>query len=76
METIMANVTYEIDEPTFKKLSAEDQNWILYTTFNKYRTDIEDRLCKIDKRKKVDKAFACGSGFLGGFIAFFTKDIF
>jgi hypothetical protein len=60
METIMANVTYEIDEPTF----------------NKYRTDIEDRLCKIDKRKTVDKAFACGSGFLGGFIAFFTKDIF
>ena len=76
METKMVNGTYEIDESTFKNMTAEDQNWILYTTFNKYRSDIEDRLCKIDKRKTIDKAFACGSGFFGGFIAFFTKDIF
>jgi hypothetical protein len=72
----MTNEAYEIDEFTFKKLPVENQNWILYNTFNKYRTDMETRVCAIEKRKLIYKVIAGAAGFIGGFIAVLTNALF
>lgn len=69
----MANGSYEIDEDTFKKMPVEDQNWITYKTFNKYRDDIECRIRDLEKGKLKDKGFAGAMGLIGGFIAGLTK---
>jgi hypothetical protein len=72
----MSDGQYEIDEATFKKMSLKDQNWITFTTFNQYRKDTDKRIKTIENRKITDKGMAIGSGFVGGFIAILTKNIF
>lgn len=72
----MSNGEYEIDKDTFRKMDVSDQNWILYTTFNKQREDCDDRFCKLENRKKVDTAVAGGGGFIGGITAVILKWFF
>jgi len=35
---------YEITETTFKKMPVQEQNWLLFDTFNKYR-DEQAKMC-------------------------------
>ena len=50
----MANGFYEIDETTFKKMGPTEQNWILFTTFNRYRSTCEGRFNSIEKKQKLE----------------------
>lgn len=72
----MPDGQYEIDEQTFKGMTIKQQNWITFTTFNQYREDTDKRIKTIENRRVVDKGMAIGSGFIGGFIAMLTKNIF
>ena len=72
----MANGEYEIDEATFKSWPTEQQNWVMFTTFNKYRDNTDIRLKSLENRKKLNTAVAATSGFGGGFLAVFLKSIF
>jgi hypothetical protein len=72
----MTDGEYQIDEDTFKGMSVERQNWIIYSTFNKQRDDCNKRFCKLEKSKRIDKGLAIGSGFAGGLTAWLGKWIF
>jgi len=70
------NGEYEIDKDTFMGLDTSKQNWMMYQTFNKYRVDCnerfsesENRLEKLENRKRFDTAVSGSAGVVGGFIA-------
>lgn len=69
------NGEYEIDEDTFRGMPVDKQNWIQYKTFNKYRTDTDCRLDKLEKRKRKDAAVSSASGLIGGFMAVVVSKI-
>ena len=74
------NGKYELDKETYMNMSVEEQNWIMFKTYNSDRVDSEehrkhcdDRFCKLEQRKKTDTAIASGSGILAAIGAMFTK---
>ena len=72
----MANGEYEIDEATFKGMTVEQQNWILFKTYNSDREKDNKRFKTIENRKLADRGLSIGSGFVGGFIAVLLKKVF
>ena len=72
----MSDGEFQIDEETFKGMPAEDQNWIMFKTFNQHRVDCHKRFLKLEKSKRIDKGIAIGSGFAGGLTAWIGKWIF
>lgn len=74
------NGKYEIDKETFKKMPPEDQNWILFKTFNHYRVDTDEKIeCltgKVSLWKKVSVTVSAFTGLIGGFLAVVFKNIF
>jgi len=71
----MSNGEYEITEETFKAMKVEERQWMMFTTFNKYRDHTNKRIVKLEKRKKVDTAVAGIGGFVGGIVAVIMKKI-
>ena len=74
------NGDYEIDKETFLGLGVEQQNWMMFKTYNRDRDVYEKRFTcietehtklstRFDRRKKFDTAAAGSGGVLGGFIA-------
>ena len=66
----------QVSEQEFKSLENKDRDWILLKTFTSQAESCDKRFCKLESRKKVNTAIASGSGFLGGFMAFFAKWLF
>jgi len=73
----MVNGEYEIDEDTFKRMPVDDQNWIMYRTFNAHRIACNLRLCqiesrseKLEKRRYWNTTVGAGSGIVGGALAY------
>jgi hypothetical protein len=71
----MANGFYEIDEQTFKNMPSKDREWILYKTFNSYRTVTNSRLVKLERRKWVNTVASGFGGMIGGVVAVLGKSM-
>ena len=79
----MNDIEITTSELEFKKLSADDQNWIILKTFHVQTEKCDNRFCavereidKIHKRKWVH-AWASGiGGFVGGVMAVIGKTLF
>ena len=78
----LANGEYEIDEPTFKRMPVDDQNWIMYRTFNAHRVHCEQRLCtiegrtdKLERRRYFNTTVGAGSGIIGGAVAYLAAKL-
>lgn len=69
----MPDGKYEIDEDTFKGMTAKQRDWILFATFNSYRVSIDGRLKKVESRKIVNTIASGVGGFFGGIIAMIGK---
>jgi len=65
----MANGEYEIDEYTFRKMSVDSQNWIMYKTFNAHRLQCDKRLCGIEEDQKLLKSEIQNKKFSGKIIS-------
>ena len=70
------NGSYDVDEETFRSLPHDQQNWLLFSTFNSYRSDAEQVKkqfeCRIEKKKKkrrYDSGLSAAWGVVGGFLA-------
>lgn len=58
----------EADEKTFRALTFDILNSIDSNVCDKYNAH-EDRISKLEKRKKRDTSVSGGAGLVGGFIA-------
>ena len=67
------NGKYEVDEHTFKALPQDEQNWMMFRTFNDYRVNVDKRITKIEKRKTLDTGIAATTGVFGGALAMMGK---
>ncbi len=70
------NGKYEIDEQTYRDMPVDKQNWMMFQTFNGYRDVTDKRICKLEKRKKIDTGVAATTGVLGGALALMAKWFF
>ena len=67
------NGKYEIDEEAFLAMSVKHQNLMMFKTYNADREEIDGRLTRLEKRKRIDTAASAGGGFFGGIMAVLLK---
>lgn len=72
----MSNGDYEIDEQTFMGMTVQQQNWMTFKTFNKYREVTDNRIKTLENGRRIDKAISAGAGVLGGAMAVIGKWFF
>ena len=69
----MPNGRYEITDDQFMNMSEKEQNLMMFRTYNVDRQETDKRLCKLERRTKVDTAVSGFGGFLGGVVAMLIK---
>lgn len=74
------NGKYDVDEETFRSLPHDQQNWLLFSTFNTYRSDTEQiteefkcRVEALEKKRKYDSGLSAAWGMVGGFMAVLVR---
>ena len=68
----MKNGDMKLSKESFMKMLSDDRDWLFYENLVDHMRTSHKRLCALEKRKKIDTTIAAGSGFAGGFAAFFT----
>jgi len=61
----------EVSEEEFKSSDRDDQLWLLM----KANGGLDNRVYRLEKKRKVDTAVAGGGGIFGGFLAFFMSKL-
>lgn len=74
------NGRYDVDEATFRDLPHDQQNWILFSTFNSYRVEqttkcdqMECRVLALEKKRRYDSGLSAAWGMIGGFMAVLVR---
>jgi len=68
-ESTTKALTYDMINGLYEKLAEVNER------VEDNRVDCNERLNKLENRKKIDTGVAAGSGLVGGFIAMFIKGI-
>lgn len=70
------NAEMYVSAEKFKGLSSDDKIDLIYETLVHRCAVCNERICALESHKRKDRALSATSGFLGGFVAFFSAKFF